>query len=92
MTDFFTYFRGTVLAYSDLYLREYSVISHTNTEVIEVEYSPLGYLPTYEYYDIAPQKMVVSRGSWTLDFFQLTIIIMVVGDVLWLYHDKKDGV
>ena len=62
---------GGFLAYSDLYNREYSVRSHTNTEVIEVEYSPLGYRPTYEYYDIIPKKTVVARGSWTLDFFQV---------------------
>ena len=80
---------GGFLAYSDLYNREYSVRSHTNTEVIEVEYSPLGYRPTYEYYDITPKKTVVIRGSWTLDFFQVSILVMAVADVIWILSKKQ---
>ena len=83
---------GGFLAYSDLYNREYSVRSHTNTEVIEVEYSPLGYRPTYEYFDIIPQKTVVARGSWTLDFFQVSVLVMVIADVIWLLSKKQKRV
>ena len=80
---------GGFLAYSELYMREYSVRSHTNTEVIEVEYSPLGYTPTYEYYDNGLKKTVVTRGSWTLDFFQLSILIMAIADVMWFLSQKN---
>ncbi len=81
---------GGFLAYSDLYMREYSVRSHTNTEVIEVEYFPLGYLPTYEYYDKGLEKTVVSRGSWTLDFFQISVLVMAIADVMWLLSQRKN--
>ncbi|MFC1487837.1 hypothetical protein ACFLRN_09160 [Thermoproteota archaeon] len=74
---------GGFLAYSDLYLREYSTRNHESTSVIEVEYSPLGYRPTYEYFDKAPKKTVVTRGSLTLDFFQLSVLVMAIADVLW---------
>jgi len=80
---------GGFLAYSDLYMREYSGRSHTNTEVIEVEYSILGYTPTYEYYDNGLEKTVVTRGSWTLDFLQVSVLIMVIADVMWLLSQKN---
>lgn len=80
---------GGVIAYSDLYLREYSGRSHTNTKVIEVEYSPLGYTPTYEYYDNGLGKIVVSRGSWTLDILQVSVLIMAITDVMWLLSQKN---
>ena len=80
---------GGLLAYSDLYAREYSGWTHTNTEIIEVEYSPLGYRPTYEYYDVQPNKTVVTHGSWTLDFFQVSVLVMAIADVIWFISNKK---
>ena len=80
---------GGFIAYYDLYMREYSGYTHENTQIIEVEYYPLGYRPTYEYYDVYPKKIVVTRGSWTLDFFQLSIIIMAVVDILWLLSKRQ---
>ena len=87
---------GGFLAYSDLYMREYSRRTHENTTVIEVEYFPLGYRPTYEYYEVrnGETTYVVSEGSWSLDFFQLSIIITVIGSLLWLLYirQKKVGI
>jgi hypothetical protein len=79
---------GGFLAYSDLYMREYSTRTHENTTVIEVEHSPFGYRPTYEYYEVRGGETiyVVSEGSWTLDFFQLSIIVMAIVDLLWLLY------
>lgn len=76
---------GGFIAYSDLYIREYSTRNHANTTVIGVKYSPLAYRPTYEYYeDIKGETTyAVSEGSWTLDFFQLSIVIAVIGSLLW---------
>jgi hypothetical protein len=76
---------GGFLAYSDLYIREDTSRTHENTTVIGVEYSLLAYRPTYEYYEVGNGETayVVSEGSWTLDFFQVSIIIMVIGSLLW---------
>ena len=81
---------GGLFAYSDLYLREYDTRWHLNTKVIAVEYGPLAYRPTYEYYDITPQKTVITHGSLTLDFFQLSILIMAIADVVWIYSKRKE--
>ena len=80
---------GGFLAYSDLYLRQYDTRWHLNTTVIDVEYVPLLYRPTYEYYDISLEKTVVTRGSWILDFFQLSVLIMVIADIMWLLPQKN---
>jgi hypothetical protein len=80
---------GGFLAYSDLYLREYDTRWHANTKVIDVEYAPLVYRPTYEYYDIYPEKTVVSLDSWTVDFFQLSIIIMAIADLVWISSKRE---
>jgi hypothetical protein len=66
---------GVSLAYSDLYMRNYSTRTDDDTAVIGVEYLPLAYRPTYEYYEDGDGETtyVVSDGSWTLDFFQLSI-------------------
>jgi hypothetical protein len=79
---------GAFIAYSDLYMKEYSRRTHENTAVIEVEHSPFGYRPTYEYYEVRGGETiyVVSEGSWTLDFFQLSIIVMAIVDLLWLLY------
>jgi hypothetical protein len=76
---------GGFLVYSDLYMREYIRHTHENTTVIEVEYFPLGYRPTYEYYEVIDGETTyaVSEGSWTLDLFQLSIIIVGIGSLLW---------
>jgi hypothetical protein len=76
---------GGFLAYSDLYVREDVSRTHENTTVIGVEYFPLGYRPTYGYYEVIGRKTtyVVSEGSWTLDFFQLSIVVVIIGILLW---------
>ena len=83
MTDFF--------CASDFYMRNYETRSHTNTRIVDVEYGLLAYRPTYEYYDITPQKTVITRGSLTLDFFQLSILIMAIADVVWIYFKRKES-
>jgi hypothetical protein len=82
---------GGFLAYSDLYTREYSRRTHEDTALIGVEYLPLAYRPTYEYYEArnGETTYVVSEGSWTLDFFQSSIIITVIGSLLWLLSTRQ---
>lgn len=76
---------GGFLSYSDLYTRMDMSYSHENTTLIGVEYSPLAYRPTYEYWEIRsgePEYLVVTEGSLTLDFFQISIIAFIVS-LLW---------
>ena len=76
---------GGFLSYSDLYTRRDMSYSHENTTLIDVEYSPLAYRPTYEYWEIRsgePAYLVVTEGSLTLDFFQISIIAFIVS-LLW---------
>jgi hypothetical protein len=82
---------GGFLAYSDLYIREYSIRTHSDTAVIDVEYSLLVYRPTYEYYQDSGGALtyVVSVGSWTLDFFQLSIVVAVVASLLWFLSTTR---
>jgi len=68
---------GGFFVYSDLYIRKDTSRNHENTTVTEVEYSLLSYRPTYEYYEVVAGEaayVVVTTGSWTLDFFQLSIM------------------
>jgi len=78
---------GGFLAYSDLYTRKDMSYSHGNTTLIDVEYSPLTYRPTYEYWELdqrtkEPMYEVVTEGSLTLDFFQISIIAVIIS-LLW---------
>ncbi|PVX26833.1 MAG: hypothetical protein CW716_05200 [Candidatus Bathyarchaeum sp.] len=94
---------GGFLAYSDLYVRKDMSPYHENTTLIEVEYSPLAYRPTYEYWELDPQTvrkgmdpepmyLVVTKGSLTLDFFQLSIIAVIIS-ILWFLamRQKSDS-
>jgi hypothetical protein len=89
---------GGFLAYSDLYIRKDTSRYHENTTLVDVEYSPLAYRPTYQYYEVdqnkEPMYVVVTEGSWTLDFFQLSIIVTAIVDLLWLLYirQKKGGI
>lgn len=85
---------GGFLAYSDLNLRQYDTREHLNTTVVDVEYAPLLYRPIYEYHDIRPQEIMISHGSWTVDFLQLAILVMAIVDLSWIYlryKKKTDG-
>jgi hypothetical protein len=82
---------GGFLAYSDLYIRRDTSRNHENTTLIDVEYSLLAYRPTYQYTEIInyePAYVVVTEGSWTLDFFQISIIAVVVS-LLWLLSTRQ---
>ena len=82
---------GGFITYSDLYLREENSYSIINSTVINVEYLPFGYRPTYEYYirsTDAPEQ-IVSEGSYTLDFFQFSILIVVISDLFWINFERK---
>jgi len=83
---------GGFLVHSDLYMREYITRTHDDTAVIEVEYAPLAYRPTYEYYEArgGETTYVVSKGSWTLDCFQSSIVIAVIVSLLWLSIYKQN--
>lgn len=81
---------GGLFAHSDLYIRNYETRSHTNTRVVGVEYGLLVYRPTYEYYDIRPEITRISPGSWAFDFFQLSVLIMAIADVVWIYFKRKE--
>jgi hypothetical protein len=83
---------GGFLAYSDLYLRRDTSRNHAGTSLINVEYSPLAYRPTYEYTEIVnrePSYVVVTEGSWTLDFFQISLIVVAVS-LLWLLSTRQN--
>jgi hypothetical protein len=82
---------GGFFAYSDLYLRRDTSRNHAGTSLINVEYSALAYRPTYEYTEIVnyePAYVVVTEGSWTLDFFQISIIVVAVS-LLWLLSTRQ---
>lgn len=83
---------GGFLVYSDLYIREDTGRYHENTTLVDVEYSPFAYRPTYQYYELdqnkEPMYAVVTEGSWTLDFFQLSIIA-VIASSLYIYLQNK---
>jgi hypothetical protein len=87
---------GGFLAYSDLYTRKDMSDTHENTTLVGVEYSPFAYRPTYEYVETTrngePLFDVVTEGSWTLDFFQLSIIVTAIVDLLWLLHIRQKKV
>ena len=78
-----------VLAYSDLNTRVYSIKSHSTTRVVSVEYGVLSYLPTYQYYDRGQDQVMVTQGSWTFDFFQFAVVVMVIVDIRWFYVNKQ---
>jgi len=80
---------GSLLAYSDLNVRTYDVKSHLNTQVVSVEYGILSYCPTYQYYDKTQEQVMVTQGSWTLDYLQLAILVMAVVDIRWIYVSKQ---
>ncbi len=84
---------GGLIAISDLYLRQNTGYTQIDRKLIGVEYLPLGYRPTYEYYLHQNSSLellyVVSEGSYTLDFLQLSIIIMVIADLVWIFFEKQ---
>jgi hypothetical protein len=91
---------GGFLTYSDLYVRKDTSPYHANTTLIDVEYSPLAYRPIYEYVELDPQTvrkgtdpepmyLVSTEGSLTLDFFQLSIIAVIIS-LLWLLSMRKE--
>ena len=94
---------GGFLAYSDLYVRKDTSAYHENTTLVEVEYSPFAYHPTYEYWELDPETvnkqgvdpepmyLVVTEGSLTLDFFQLSIIAVIISLSWFLYMRQKSG-
>ena len=83
---------GGFLAYSDLYIRKDISRYHENTTLVGVEYSPLAYRPTYEYVETNPTGEplyeVVTEGSLTLDFFQLSIIAVIIS-LLWFLSKRQ---
>ena len=84
---------GGFVAYSDLYLRNYSSRYQFDMKVTQVEYFPLVYRPTYDYYygaSISDSIHIVAKGSWSLDLFQFSILIMVIADLFWINFERKD--
>ena len=83
---------GGFLAYSDLYTRKDISNYHENTTLIKVEYSPLAYRPTYQYWELdrnyQPLYAVVIIGSLTLDFFQLSVITVIIS-LLWFLSMRQ---
>ena len=83
---------GGFMVYSDLNLREYSSRYQFDMKVIKVEYLPLVYRPTYDYYyGNNPQDVehIISKDGWSLDFFQLSIIIMIITDLAWISFERQ---
>ena len=90
VVDVFILALGGFLAYSDLYIRKDASRWHENTTLVGVEHSLFGYRPTYDYWDVSsePASLVVTEGSWTLDFFQITIIAVIIS-LLWFLSKKQ---
>ena len=84
---------GGFLAYSDLYMRRDISRHHENTQLIGVEYSLLCYRPTYEYDEVVSGEPVyiVSEGSWTLDFFQSSIIVAAVAFLFFVLSERQSS-
>ena len=92
---------GGFLAYSDLYVRKDTSYYHENTTLTEVEHSLLAYRPTYEYWELDPKTvnkpgvdpepmyLVTTEGSLILDFFQVSIIVVVISLLWFLYMRQK---
>ena len=84
---------GAIISISDLFLRQNTGYTQIDRKLIGVEYLPLGYRPTYEYYlsqnSSAELHHVVSEGSYTLDFLQLSIVIVAIADALWVFIERK---
>lgn len=74
---------GALIVYYDLWMRRYSSPPYELIKPIKVDWYFLGYHPTYRTYD-----GYVLRGSWTLDFLQLSVIVMAIADVVLLAKDK----
>ena len=83
---------GGFLAYSNLYMRKDTSRYHANTTLVGVEYSPLAYRSTYEYVETTkngePLFEVVTEGSLTLDFFQLSVIVVIIS-LLWFLSKRQ---
>lgn len=79
-----------VLAFSDLNLRAYSTNSHSTTRVVSVEYGVLCYRATYQYYDRALDQVMITQGSWTFDFLQFAVLVIVIVDIRWFYGNRQE--
>jgi len=77
---------GALIAYYDLWMRRDAPIN--------VEWYPLCYRPTYRVWDIASKEYIFIHGSLTLDFLQLSTILMALVDIFlvvsarWLPREK----
>jgi hypothetical protein len=92
---------GGFLAYSDLYVKNDVSRYHENTTLTEVDHSLFAYRPTYEYWELDPTTVnkqgvdpepmyaVMTEGSMTLDFFQLSIIAVIISLSWFLYMRQK---
>ena len=84
---------GAIIAISDLYLRQNKGYTQIDRKLIGVEYLLLGYRPMNEYYIRQSSSLelhcVVSEGSYTLDFLQLSIVIMAIVDTLWFLIERE---
>jgi hypothetical protein len=83
---------GGFIAYSDLYLREYTSLYQHEVKVTEIEYLPLMYRPTYDYYygsSFQESEHTTSKGSWSLDFLQLSTVIMVIANLAWISFKRQ---
>ena len=70
---------GGFLVYYDLWMRRHTPI--------KIEYYFLGYRPTYRV--LEGTQYINLRGSWTLDFLQVSILVMAVVDVVWLLTQRR---
>ena len=70
------------VVYYDLWMRRYSRYPYEPIKPIEVEWYFLGYRPTY----LVDGAEI--RGSWTLDFLQLSIITMAIADIVLVLQDR----
>jgi len=74
------------------FLKEYANRYQFDIKITEVEYLPFVYYANYDYYygtSIQELEYTISKGSWSLDFFELNIIIMVISDLVWISFERQ---
>jgi hypothetical protein len=70
---------GALAVYYDLWMRQYSSYPYEPIRPIKVEWYFLGYRATY-----IESGGAEVQGSWTLDYLQLSIILMAIVDIVLL--------
>lgn len=78
---------GAFAVYCDLYTHRYSVPPYAAVEPpTNIEWGFFQYRPT-----LIERDGTMVQGSWTLDFFQLSILVAAIGDILWILSNRRQA-